>query len=1198
MDESSVDSNDGPVTFGSDSTGSDSYESDPSRNVIYNNTQPRISPSFPASPSPSVFPAATESGDSSPPSVTFPTPNQLQNPHRLKSLLISVPSVTARMKGGRSHRPRSSAPPDEWVDGSWTVDCICGVTFDDGEEMVKCDECGVWVHTRCSRYVKGDDTFSCDKCKARHNKNNTTTNNSNNNSNSTTNPMETEVAQFLVELPTKTISMDNKKALPSRPRLWTDKPIEERVHVQGPPEPSLPGSGSGLTIPEGVPAKDGNNNDNGVGVSKEANNTAAAPPVAPSVETRSGHAKDADTGKFGSQDVPPRVHGDVKKERTLLRPPVVHNSKRSKGDLGNSSSKERIGKKRLRTSDREVDSRKRTLHSSKSAFTPTGDGKQLDFYEDRGSKMFKADARSIKNKNLKDMVVQEHVSDDPVAVDTIMEESNNNLTTTEDSSEPLYPDMTKHGVSVGDVVAEEKASRKTPTLVEMSSKTDDAVTSALKQNYVGNASVKEKDGDCLVADNADDALVVRSAASPRTEGHCVSAPELVDNQVSQDLGRNMRPSSAKCKVKMGRDDNVDNFRKPSNFHSSPISDHKNNEKPSDHTSDIVKVNDAPVPSLPSCESKVGGVDISSELIPADHTNKPIELSGDFCQRKLEPVGSEGSLETQKGFSETKDGLDAAKDPSKSEALGCSPKVGKSSPTSSTMNSKSLGHDCRSEDTEIPNSFTKHGVMADSNIHTKNENCPSVAARDENSKKSVKERPKSSLNSNSKGLHSSRSVQNSVSKQVNSDARDSVHVLSSKPLIHQTASILGSSESNHQKVLQVQSKISSSAPQKVEKLNQTNIHTSSKLNQSHVPSVNPSLISNSSMLSDEELALLLHQELNSSPRVPRVPRARHAGSLPQLTSASATSMLMKRTSGGGKDHYFASRRKHKDASRDGSGSSRELEYEAKRIEKEKGPSSSDQRKQDMSYAEDAPAREEGLASMAAANSITNNTVSSTSGIANSDASTPPEDQNLSSMRNSPRNVSDDDTATAGRPVHRTLPGLINDIMSKGRRMTYEELCNAVLPHWHNLRKHNGERYAYSSHSQAVLDCLRNRHEWARLVDRGPKTNSNRKRRKLDAEESDDNGYGKGRTAKDVEGKNFELQKEEFPKGKRKARKRRRLALQGRAVKDVRRRQKADSLTDEDLGPFSNSSEESMFSEDEIQAGRIRPAGSSSDEAGSA
>lgn len=113
-----------------------------------------------------------------------------------------------------------------------------------------------------------------------------------------------------------------------------------------------------------------------------------------------------------------------------------------------------------------------------------------------------------------------------------------------------------------------------------------------------------------------------------------------------------------------------------------------------------------------------------------------------------------------------------------------------------------------------------------------------------------------------------------------------------------------------------------------------------------------------------------------------------------------------------------------------------------------------------------------------------------------------------------------------------------------------------------------------------------------------TNTNRKRRsKLDAEESDDNGCDKGKTAKEEEGKNFELQKEEFPKGKRKARKRRRLALQGRAVKDVRR-QKANSLTEDDVGPFSNSSEESMFSEDEIQGSRIRPAESTSDEEGSA
>lgn len=52
----------------------------------------------------------------------------------------------------------------------------------------------------------------------------------------------------------------------------------------------------------------------------------------------------------------------------------------------------------------------------------------------------------------------------------------------------------------------------------------------------------------------------------------------------------------------------------------------------------------------------------------------------------------------------------------------------------------------------------------------------------------------------------------------------------------------------------------------------------------------------------QLALLLHQQLNSSPRVPRVPRMRHAGTLPQLSSSSATSILIKRSSSsGGKDH---------------------------------------------------------------------------------------------------------------------------------------------------------------------------------------------------------------------------------------------------------------------------------------------------------
>jgi hypothetical protein len=105
-----------------------------------------------------------------------------------------------------------------------------------------------------------------------------------------------------------------------------------------------------------------------------------------------------------------------------------------------------------------------------------------------------------------------------------------------------------------------------------------------------------------------------------------------------------------------------------------------------------------------------------------------------------------------------------------------------------------------------------------------------------------------------------------------------------------------------------------------------------------------------------------------------------------------------------------------------------------------------------------------------------------------------------------------------------------------------------------------------------------------------TNSSRKRRKSDADESEDNEYGKSRSTKEVEGKSLDSQREEFPKGKRKARKRRRLSLQGRGIKDVRKSRKADSLSDDDVGPFTDSSEESMFSEDEIQGGGACPAGS--------
>ncbi|XP_042436014.1 uncharacterized protein LOC122021903 isoform X1 [Zingiber officinale] len=154
---------------------------------------------------------------------------------------------------GRSQLPQAE-PPVDWGDGSWTVDCSCGITFNDGEEMVSCDECGVWVHTRCSRYVGGEASFACHNCKAAFR-----LLRSARNLEAADEEEETEVARLLVELPTKTDACPPPPpALPPqshasgaathRPRFCGQIPLEERVYVHGVPvgKPSLFGDFSTL----------------------------------------------------------------------------------------------------------------------------------------------------------------------------------------------------------------------------------------------------------------------------------------------------------------------------------------------------------------------------------------------------------------------------------------------------------------------------------------------------------------------------------------------------------------------------------------------------------------------------------------------------------------------------------------------------------------------------------------------------------------------------------------------------------------------------------------------------------------------------------------------------------------------------------------------------------------------------------------
>ena len=52
----------------------------------------------------------------------------------------------------------------------WQVSCVCGCRDDDGERMVACDSCGLWMHLRCQGIpdsVPSPEEFICSRCKAK-----------------------------------------------------------------------------------------------------------------------------------------------------------------------------------------------------------------------------------------------------------------------------------------------------------------------------------------------------------------------------------------------------------------------------------------------------------------------------------------------------------------------------------------------------------------------------------------------------------------------------------------------------------------------------------------------------------------------------------------------------------------------------------------------------------------------------------------------------------------------------------------------------------------------------------------------------------------------------------------------------------------------------------------------------------------------
>lgn len=345
----------------------------------------------------------------------------------------------------------------------------------------------------------------------------------------------------------------------------------------------------------------------------------------------------------------------------------------------------------------------------------------------------------------------------------------------------------------------------------------------------------------------------------------------------------------------------------------------------------------------------------------------------------------------------------------------------------------------------------------------------------------------------------------------------------------------SARSFHGEVPPLQSRnkpVASSSSQKKDKIHHRIINvTQETSNNSASTELRPSDLT--APLSDEQLALLLHQQLNSSPRVPRVPRCHQAAGTQMLHPTGATVFSKRSSAHGGRDHAAVLKKRNREDSVKDS-------EDTKRIEKRHRDASS----KHASSAKDSCRSAENVASEQKIRGICS--TGTDSGLAKDDL--------------------------IDSSVSHNLPGLIDDIISKDKNISYRELCDAIHQHLRDSRKPSGGDCAYPSYLHAINDCLRKRREWAYLVDQASKMNSNKRRKGennsllADVLEVENARNGPER---DSEG-SVDLHQEDLPRGKRKSRKRRRLELKGRRVRDTRKRSSIGSSSEDAAATLSDSS----------------------------
>ncbi|KAF7013548.1 hypothetical protein CFC21_027623 [Triticum aestivum] len=866
--------------------------------------------------------------------------------------------------------------------------------------MVSCDDCSVWVHTRCARYVRGVHTsFSCHNC--RHKR-------------APSSADETEVAELLAELPTH--------RPPPLYRRWAEVPLPARVHVHG-----LPGGGADASLFRGPPSstafsaalwrcagyvpkkfgfrycefpswaedkdkraedKDKDGADALFAMAREKREeTAPAPAARLSLPIGNKGNKNAQTlskKAEGAKEVPPRTDAKTKgASKIAAEADTQDNGFESKGDLNMPD---------IRHKDQFADI---TMANSDFKVVVEANKKMKESLELSGEKRSSEGAPRMLKK--------------------------------EEPKESIKLEISSGGRATSAVAEQEAHSRFVKAEVSICKKQIEGSHNVGLQSGIVNA---EMDGGTRI-----------HAGSMKVHVGLQKQP----NQASSNLQDRERTKATQLINDEHRSDN-----QSQGIGAGSLTTQRSSAKSiSDSGSDLLNsVTKSQMHTIPEQNSALGAQKACTTSSGPTHSH--VEISHSLVSAEPSSGGKTGRL-------------------------------------------------MKKEQTRL---VTPADSKHDSVKH-------SAESSKEFSRSSEKVQLKGSLSSAPKSSQTSKSNVPSAK----------LRVPASKEQSQKTPMTAGTTaRSFHGEVPPLHSRnkaMPSNLSQKKDKTHHRFVHVTQE-GSTNSASTELRASDATASLSDEQLALLLHQQLNSSPRVPRVTRGQQTGS--QMLHQTGASVFSKRSSAhGGRDQTPVLKKRNKDdvALRD-NGDNKRSELEEQNH-----------------------------------------------GMCSNEATT---------------GLEKDDRMDSGLP--RSLPGFIDEIISRNRNITYDELCDAIGEHWRDLVKPKGEDYSYSSFLHAVDDCLRTKSEWAHLVYQAPKMNPN-KRRKVESDPSSADVMETEKTRNQAErypGEEGSSESQQgLPRGKRKGRKRSRHEMKSLSSKKRRKITNMDSSSEDAAPPLSNSSSNPMVDE---------------------